>query len=94
MQYCRAVLASFWTVRVFLWFMVCGCVNMILVSACMPGDIRLQILLLEKYAKSTFDIVGNLAPSLTFKVFKHLSVLELLGVELVSSPACIVIPRL
>lgn len=47
----------------------------------MPGDIRLQILLLEKYAKSTFDIVGNLAPDLVFKVFKWLSIKELLGVE-------------
>lgn len=49
----------------------------------MPGDIRLQILLLEKYAKSTFDIIGNLAPDLVFKVFKWLSVQELLGVETV-----------
>lgn len=49
----------------------------------MPGDIRLQILLLEKYAKSTFDIIGNLAPDLVFKVFKWLSVQELLGVEMV-----------
>ena len=50
----------------------------------MPGDIRLQILLLEKYAKSTFDIVGNLAPDLALKVFKYLTVKELLGVETVS----------
>jgi len=50
----------------------------------MPGDIRLQILLLEKYAKSTFDIVGNLAPDLALRVFKWLSVPELLGVESVS----------
>lgn len=50
----------------------------------MPGDIRLQILLLEKYAKSTFDIVGNLSPNLVFKIFKYLSVQELLGVEPVS----------
>ena len=50
----------------------------------MPGDIRLQILLLEKYAKSTFDIVGNLAPDLALKVFKFLSVKELLAVEPVS----------
>lgn len=49
--------------------------------ACMPGDIRLQILLLEKYAKSTFDIIGNLAPDLTFKILKHLTVQELLAVE-------------
>ena len=50
----------------------------------MPGDIRLQILLLEKYAKSTFDVVGNLAPDLALKVFKFLSVKELLAVEPVS----------
>ena len=49
----------------------------------MPGDIRLQILLLEKYAKSTFDIIGNLAPDLDFKICKWLSVQELLGVETV-----------
>jgi pyrimidine and pyridine-specific 5'-nucleotidase len=47
----------------------------------MPGDIRLQILLLERYAKSTFDVVGNLAPDLAFKVLKCLSVRELVGVE-------------
>lgn len=47
----------------------------------MPGDIRLQILLLEKYAKSTFDIIGNMSPELVFKVFKWLTVKELLAVE-------------
>lgn len=47
----------------------------------MPGDIRLQILLLEKYAKSTYDIVGNLAPGLVYKIFKYLTVEELIGVE-------------
>ena len=50
----------------------------------MPGDIRLQILLLEKYAKSTYDIVGNLSPNLVFKIFKYLSVTELMAVEPVS----------
>lgn len=50
----------------------------------MPGDIRLQILLLEKYAASTFDIVGNLSQDLAFKVLKWLSVRELLYVEAVS----------
>ena len=54
-----------------------------ILDSCMPGDIRLQILLLEKYAKSTFDIIGNLAPDLVFKVFKWLTVQELLGVETV-----------
>ncbi|KAI0674245.1 hypothetical protein C8Q78DRAFT_1184312 [Trametes maxima] len=56
----------------------------IILDSCMPGDIRLQILLLEKYAKSTFDIVGNLAPDLAFRIFKFLSVKELLAVEGVS----------
>ncbi|KAH9896800.1 hypothetical protein C8Q73DRAFT_757283 [Cubamyces lactineus] len=56
----------------------------IILDSCMPGDIRLQILLLEKYAKSTFDIVGNLAPELAFRIFKFLTVKELLGVETVS----------
>lgn len=62
--------------------------NFRVLIACMPGDIRLQILLLEKYAKSTFDIIGNLAPDLTFKILKHLTVQELLAVEPVrlSSP--------
>jgi hypothetical protein len=54
-------------------------------TACLPGDIRLQILLLEKYARASFDIVGNLAPDLAFKILKHLSVAELVGVESVSS---------
>jgi pyrimidine and pyridine-specific 5'-nucleotidase len=53
----------------------------IILDSCMPGDIRLQILLLEKYAKSTFDIIGHLAPGLAFKVFRWLSVPELLAVE-------------
>lgn len=50
----------------------------------MPGDIQLQILLLQKYAKSTFDIVGNLAADLVFKIFQYLPVKELLDVE----PVC------
>jgi len=56
----------------------------------MPGDIRLQILLLDKYAKSTFDIVGHLSPDLTFKVFKCLSVRELVRVEPVTILAALV----
>ncbi|GJE92401.1 F-box and WD40 domain-containing protein [Phanerochaete sordida] len=56
----------------------------LILDGCMPGDIRLQILLLEKYAKSTFDIIGHLAPDLVFKIFKYLTVEELLGVEPVS----------
>ena len=53
----------------------------LILDSCMPGDIRLQILLLEKYAKSTYDIVGNLAPDLVYKIFKYLTVSELMGVE-------------
>lgn len=41
----------------------------------------MQILLLEKYARSTFDIVGRLAPDLAFRVLKQLSVKELVGVR-------------
>ena len=51
--------------------------------ACLPGDIPLQILLLQKYAKSTYDIVGNLAPNLACRILKNLTVQELLGVETV-----------
>ena len=57
--------------------------------ACLPGDIRLQILLLEKYAKATFDIIGNLAPDLAFKILKHLSVPELLALEPVRDNAAL-----
>ncbi|KAI0300556.1 hypothetical protein B0F90DRAFT_1723944 [Multifurca ochricompacta] len=56
----------------------------IILDSCLPGDIRLQILLLEKYAKATFDIIGNLAPDLAFKILRHLSVSELLALESVS----------
>ncbi|KII85487.1 hypothetical protein PLICRDRAFT_116210 [Plicaturopsis crispa FD-325 SS-3] len=56
----------------------------IILDSCMPGDIRLQILLLEKYAKSTFDIVGSLAPDLAFRILKWLSVKDLVAVEPVS----------
>ncbi|GLB40918.1 putative A Receptor for Ubiquitination Targets [Lyophyllum shimeji] len=56
----------------------------IILGSCLPGDIPLQILLLEKYARSTFDIVGRLAPDLAFRVLKELSVKELVGVRAVS----------
>ena len=52
--------------------------------AALPGDIHLQILLLQKYAKATFDIVGNLAPHLALRILKLLGVTEALGVESVS----------
>ena len=53
----------------------------------MPGDIRLQILLLEKYSRSTFDVLGSLAPDLALRVLKHLSVREVLRIESVSKPS-------
>ncbi|EJD07855.1 uncharacterized protein FOMMEDRAFT_73579 [Fomitiporia mediterranea MF3/22] len=56
----------------------------IILESCMPGDIRTQIGLLERYLKSTFDIVGNLAPEIAIKILKYLTVRELLGVEPVS----------
>ncbi|KAF5370917.1 hypothetical protein D9615_009798 [Tricholomella constricta] len=56
----------------------------IILDSCLPGDIHLQILLLEKYARSTFDIVGRLAPDLAFRVLKMLTVKELVGIRGVS----------
>ena len=50
----------------------------------LPGDVRLQILLLEKYAKSSFDVVGSLAPDLVFKVLRELKVQELVACAAVS----------
>ncbi|KAF9449871.1 hypothetical protein P691DRAFT_631732, partial [Macrolepiota fuliginosa MF-IS2] len=56
----------------------------IILESCLPGDIRLQILLLEKYLRSTFDIMGHLAPEIALRILKHLSVKELLRIEPVS----------
>ncbi|KZS90088.1 hypothetical protein SISNIDRAFT_415931 [Sistotremastrum niveocremeum HHB9708] len=56
----------------------------IILDSCVPGDITQQIRLLEKYAKSTFDILGNLPPEVSVAILKHLSVSELLEVEVVS----------
>ncbi|KAG5333218.1 hypothetical protein C0989_006075, partial [Termitomyces sp. Mn162] len=58
--------------------------RMRLIAIILDCDIRLQILLLEKYAKSTYDIVGKLSPDLAFRVLKHLSIKELVGVRAVS----------
>ena len=52
-------------------------------AACLPGDIRSQINMLERYLKSTFDVVGNLTADLSFKILKHLSVQELVKCETV-----------
>lgn len=56
----------------------------LVLESCLPGDISLQILLLEKYMKSTFDIVGRLAPDLAFRVMKELTVKELVDSRAVS----------
>ncbi|KIJ91000.1 hypothetical protein K443DRAFT_686351 [Laccaria amethystina LaAM-08-1] len=56
----------------------------IILDSCLPGDISLQILLLEKYAKSTFDVLGSFAPDLAFRVLKYLTVRELIALEPVS----------
>ncbi|THH01889.1 hypothetical protein EW145_g6837, partial [Phellinidium pouzarii] len=53
----------------------------IILESCLPGDIRTQIGMLENYLKSTFDIVGNLSPELSFKILRYLSVNELVGIE-------------
>ncbi|KAF9531327.1 hypothetical protein CPB83DRAFT_761404 [Crepidotus variabilis] len=53
----------------------------IILDSCLPGDIRLQILLLEKYQKSTFDIIGHLVPDLAVRILKELSIREVLAVE-------------
>ncbi|KAG8221468.1 hypothetical protein J3R82DRAFT_1675 [Butyriboletus roseoflavus] len=50
----------------------------------LPGDIPLQILLLQKYLRSTFDIVGTLAPELALRILKELSVQEVVKAGLVS----------
>ncbi|EAU86743.2 hypothetical protein CC1G_06504 [Coprinopsis cinerea okayama7 len=56
----------------------------IILDSCLPGDISLQILLLEKYQRSTFDILGHLAPNVAFQILKYLTVPELLAIEPVS----------
>ena len=57
--------------------------SLISIIACLPGDIRSQIGMLERYLKSTFDVVGNLTTELSFKILKHLAVHELIGCETV-----------
>lgn len=60
---------------------------MVCAEACMPNDIRTQIGLLEHYIRTTFDIIGNLEPDLSFKVLRYLTIPELLGVEPVGARA-------
>ncbi|KAF8761399.1 A Receptor for Ubiquitination Targets [Rhizoctonia solani] len=53
----------------------------IFIAACLPGDISAMIRMLEKYAASTFDIVGNLPEDVAIKILGHLNVMELLEVS-------------
>lgn len=59
-------------------------VFLLLPTALLPGDIPLQILLLQKYLRSTFDIVGMLAPELALRILRELSVKEVVRAGLVS----------
>jgi hypothetical protein len=53
-------------------------------TATLPGDIPLQILLLQKYLKSSFDIIGFLAPEIAIQILSKLSVTEVVRAGLVS----------
>ncbi|KAG8684149.1 hypothetical protein FRC08_013854, partial [Ceratobasidium sp. 394] len=55
----------------------------IILDSCLPGDISAMIRMLEKYAASTFDIIGNLPEDVAIRVLRNLNVLELLDVETV-----------
>ncbi|KAH7909473.1 hypothetical protein BJ138DRAFT_1010752 [Hygrophoropsis aurantiaca] len=56
----------------------------IILDSLLPGDIPLQLLLLQKHAKSATDIVGLLAPPLALRVLKELGIREVLRVGRVS----------
>ncbi|KAL4063831.1 hypothetical protein J3A83DRAFT_4378489 [Scleroderma citrinum] len=55
----------------------------LILDSLLPGDIPLQILLLQKYLKSSFDIVGSLSPDLALRVFRELSIKEVVKAGLV-----------
>ena len=55
----------------------------IILDAMLPTDISEQIRLLEKYVKSAFDVVGLLPKELGARIFRGLSVHEVLKVSLV-----------
>ncbi|KAH7100036.1 hypothetical protein BKA62DRAFT_673090 [Auriculariales sp. MPI-PUGE-AT-0066] len=61
----------------------------IILDSLIPGDISQQIHLLEKYAKSTFDIISTLPVPLALRVLSFLSPRDLLkGTRLVSQGHC------
>ncbi|KAG9119487.1 hypothetical protein FRC07_005470, partial [Ceratobasidium sp. 392] len=55
----------------------------IILDSCLPGDISAMIRMLEKYAASTFDIIGNLPEDVAIRILGYLNVIELLEVETV-----------
>ncbi|KAG2360790.1 hypothetical protein BDR07DRAFT_1288705 [Suillus spraguei] len=61
-----------------------GRVIQIILESTLPGDIPLQILLLQKYLKSSFDIIGFLAPEIAIQILSKLSVKEVVRAGLVS----------
>ncbi|THU89940.1 hypothetical protein K435DRAFT_821256 [Dendrothele bispora CBS 962.96] len=56
----------------------------IILDATHPGDISLQLLLLNKYLRSTYDILGHLSPPLALRVLRYFSVREVLRLARVS----------
>ncbi|KAJ3977992.1 hypothetical protein EV361DRAFT_967859 [Lentinula raphanica] len=48
----------------------------IILDASHPGDASLQLLLLQKYLKSTYDVLGNLSPPLALRVLLHFPVTD------------------
>ncbi|KAJ3782993.1 hypothetical protein GGU10DRAFT_296925, partial [Lentinula aff. detonsa] len=48
----------------------------IILDASHPGDASLQVLLLQKYLKSTYDVLGNLSPPLALRVLLHFPVTD------------------
>ncbi|KAG8777505.1 hypothetical protein FRC15_011287 [Serendipita sp. 397] len=56
----------------------------IILDCCYPGDVSQQIRLLEKYRRSTFDILTHLPTNISTVILRFLTVSQLLGVESVS----------
>ncbi|KAG6815934.1 hypothetical protein H0H87_010094 [Tephrocybe sp. NHM501043] len=50
-------------------------------AGALPGDIPLQLLLLQKYQKSTFDVLGRLSVPLAVRVLRELGVRGVVGVR-------------
>lgn len=51
--------------------------------ACDPSDIDAQIVLLEKYKRTRFDILGRLTPELAVQVMLNLQLNDILNLRLV-----------